>query len=172
MKPLLLFPLALFAFSCSTTTNTVDSKSTTMGNSKIDSTCPENVDCTFEIVQNKSLVVHTDEFGKSYYQLTDNPETVVFKYQHKLRTDKDLVDAGYLEEVLFEMDKNYGDFSFSGKELQKTKLVLNVMCFCRSGKAGAHKISEGSIVKKGKQFSISLPKIVDDQKTTELKITL
>ena len=171
MKPFLLFPLALFAFSCSTS-KTEGSKSNDMGNFKIENRCPENVDCTFEILQNKSLVVNTDEFGKSYYQVEDNPETVVFKYQHKLRTDKDLVDAGYLEEVLFEMDKNYSDFSYSGKELQNTKLILHVMCFCRSGKVGSHKISEGSIVKKGKQLLISLPKIIEDQKTTEIKIIL
>lgn len=171
MKFFLLFPILLFAFSCSNKTS-VTSKTGDMTNFKVESNCPENVDCTFEIVKNQGLLVQTDEFGQSYYQLEENPEKVVFKYTHKLKTDKEIMDAGYLEEVLFEMDKNYNDFSFSGKELQNTKLILNVMCFCRSGKVGAHKISEGSIVKKGKQLSISIPKVIDDQKTTEIKVTL
>lgn len=171
MKTLLLFPLTLLAFSCSTT-KTESSKTTEMATYNIENQCPENVDCSFEILQNQSLAVNTDEFNQSYYKLEENPNKVVFKYQYKLKTDKEIMDAGYLEEVLFEMDKNYGDFSFAGKELQNTKLILNVMCFCRSGKVGAHKISEGKIVKKGNQLSISIPKVIEDQKTTEIKVTL
>lgn len=171
MKTLLLFPLTLIAFSCSSTKNDTDKLNHKTG-FKIENQCPENVDCSFEILQEQSLVVKTDEFNQSYYQLEENPNKVVFRYQYKLKTDKEIMDAGYLEEVLFEMDKNYGDFSFSGKELQNTKLILNVMCFCRSGKVGAHKISEGKIIKKGKQLSILAPKVIEDQKTTEINVTL
>lgn len=171
MKTLLLFPLTLIAFSCSSTKNDTDKLNNKTG-FKIENQCPENVDCNFEILKNKSLIIKTDETGASYFEMEENPNKVVFRYQYKLRTDKDLQDAGYLEEVLFEVDKNHGDFSFSGKELQNTKLILNVMCFCRSGKVGAHKISEGTIIKKGDKLSISLPKIIEDQKITDIKITL
>ena len=171
MKTLLLFPLTLIAFSCSSTKkeNQDISSQTTL---KIENHCPDNVDCNFQIFQNKSLNVKTDEIGTAYYEIEENPNKVVFRYQYKLRTDEDLQDGGYLEEVLFEMDQNYGDFSFSGKELQNTKLILNVMCFCRSGKVGAHKINKGTISKKGKNLSIKLDKVIEDQKINEIEISL
>ena len=109
MKTILFFPLALFAFSCSSTKN----QSSTLKNEtaiKIKNECPENVDCNFEILQNSSLNVITDGIGMLYYQVEENPNKVVFKYQYKLKTDENLQDGGYLEEVLFEMDESYNDF--------------------------------------------------------------
>lgn len=163
-------PLLLLTFSyCSTNKNTLETKSTTTVT--VESSCPENGKCTFEIIQNKSLLVKTDALGTTYFELVDNLNKVVFKYKFDLNVDKTLQDAGYTEEVLFEMDKDYTDFSISGKELQHTKLLFKVMCFCR-GKAGSYKVFEGNITKKGKSLSIALPKIIDDQKTNQVKINL
>lgn len=169
MKSILFFPLTFLAFSCSS--KKIENSNLNTNNIKIENQCPENVDCNFEIIPDKSLNVITDGIGMLYYELEENPNKVVFKYQYKLKTDEDLQDAGYLEEVLFEMDKNYTDFAFSGKDIQSTKILLNVMCFCR-GKAGSYKITDGSISKKGKSLSITIPKIVDNQKISDIKIKL
>lgn len=170
MKSLILFPLTLLTISCSSIKTEKDIQ-TNLKNYKIENNCPKNVNCNFEILQNKSLNIITDEIGMSYYELTEDTNKTVFRYQYNLTTEKELQDGNYLEEVLFEVDKNYGDFNMSGKNIQKLKAILNVMCFCR-GKAGTYNIKEGQISKNGKNLLIKIPSIVSNQKIDEIKITL
>lgn len=167
---ILLYPFVLIAFSCSSTKDQNPEKNN-RSSFKVESKCPENVNCDFEILKGKGLNVMTDGIGMSYYELKDDPGKIVFKYQYRLKTDESLQDAGYLEEVLFEIEKDYSDFSFSGKDLQNTKAILNVMCFCR-GKAGSYRIKEGLISKKGNNLLIKIPNLINDQKISEVKITL
>jgi hypothetical protein len=168
MKKIIL-PLIVFTFSyCSTNKNT---SAKVMGSTKIETACPENGKCTFEIIQNKSLNIKTDGIGKTYFELRDDPEKIVFKYKLDLNANEMLQDAGYTEEILFETDKDYGDFVFSDEKLKESKAIFQVMCFCRD-KAGSYKITEGNIEKKGNSLSISLPKLVEDQKTNNVKIIL
>lgn len=165
-----LYPFIFLAFSCAGSKNEhVDKNS--KSSYQIENKCPKDVDCSFEVLKNKSLHIIKDDIGMSYYELIEDPKKVVFKYSYKLITDKDLQDAGYSEEILFETEKDYTDFNYSGKNLKTSKAILNVMCFCR-GKAGTYKITEGEISKNGKDLLIKIPSIVSNQKIEEIRITL
>lgn len=171
MKKYILLPLIGLVIACCSTKT-----SKTMANNskktKIESPCPEEGICSFEILQNKSMNVKTDGIDKVYYELEENPDKVVFlyKYQKKI-ADKTLQDAGYSEEIVFEMDKNYTDFSFSDKGIQSTKMLFGVFCYCK-GKAGNYRVTKGNLVKKGLELQIDLPPIVDNQLITHIKINL
>ena len=173
MKKSILFPIAIAVISCCNTKSSIST--TNMKNNsenvKIED-CPENGDCHFEILQNKGLSIKTNTIGEKYYEIEDNLEKVVFvyKYQQKVK-DTTLQDAGYREEIAFEMDKNYSDFSLANKQLQSTKMIFGVFCYCK-GKAGYYTVREGSIVKKGSQLLIDITPVVDNQKITKAKISL
>lgn len=170
MKKSVLFPMALFAIACCSTKTTTSTSKEISENMKIESTCPENADCSFEILQNKSLNIKTDGIGKIYYELQDNPNTAVYLYKYNEKiADKTLQDAGYREEIVFEIDKNLSTFSISGKELRSTKMLFGVFCYCK-GKAGYYKVNEGSINKTKSDLTIAITPIVDNQKVTEIKI--
>lgn len=159
------------AISCCST-KTSQATANNSKKAKIESSCLEEGTCSFEILQNKSMNVKTDDIGKTYYELEENPDKVVFlyKYQKKI-ADKTLQDAGYTEEIVFEMNKDYTDFSFSDKGIQSTKMLFGVFCYCK-GKAGNYKVTKGSLIKKGSDLQIDIPSIVDNQIITHIKISL
>lgn len=136
----------------------------------IETSCPEKTDCLFEILENKSILVKTDDTGHVYYNLEDTIGKTVMKYTSRKITDPTLQDAGYSETLIFETDKGK-EFNYTGKDLQKIKMLFNVQCFCR-GKAGIYKVEQGSISFKNNKLQIELPELVDSQKTKSVIITL
>ncbi|TPD68547.1 hypothetical protein [Flavobacterium microcysteis] len=171
MKKYILLPIIGLIASCCSTKNSQATASNSK-KAKIESSCPEEGTCSFEILQNKSMNVKTDGIDKIYYELEENPDKVVFlyKYQKKI-ADKTLQDAGYSEEIVFEMNKDYTDFSFSDKRIQSTKMLFGVFCYCK-GKAGNYRVTKGSLIKKGSDLQIDIPPIVDNQIITQIKISL
>jgi len=162
----ILIPIAFLILSCGTNKSTSD----LTRKHEIESPCPDNGNCSFEILQNKSIEMKIDGIGKMYYELADNPEKSVYlyKYSNKIE-DPTLQDAGYREEILFEIYNKTADFSFSGTQLQSTKMIFGVFCFCR-GKAGYYKVNEGKILKQNNTLSVEIPAIVSNQKTTRFNI--
>ncbi|MEZ0006207.1 hypothetical protein ABH942_001570 [Flavobacterium sp. 28YEA47A] len=171
MKKYILLPIiGLIASCCSTKTSQATASNSKK--TKIESSCPEKGICSFEILHNKSMNVKIDDTGKPYYELEENPDKVVFLYNYQEKiADKTLKDAGYREEIVFEVDKNYTDFSFSDKGIQSTKMLFGVFCYCK-GKAGNYKVTKGSLIKKGSDLQIDIPPIVDNQIITHIKISL
>ena len=169
-KAIFLSVLFLIALSCNTSKKAVAQDGKT-SKAQILTACPENVDCTLEVFQNKSMVVKTDGIGGVYYELEDDAEKTVYLYTYKLKTDKQYQDAGYREEIIFETDSATADFALTDKDLQNTKILFGVWCYCK-GKAGNYKVTKGNFSKKGKEVSINFPAIVDDQKVTALKIKI
>jgi len=166
----IIFPLSLLAFSCCSTKKEAQNleKQTAI---ETEYSCPDNVNCKHEILEGKGILVKTDGIGKVYYELEENPDKSVFRYTYDVIVkDPNLQDAGYREEILFEMDKNQKDFSISGEQLQNHKVLFGVFCFCRH--AGSYEVKEGSVIKKGNTILISIPKIVVNQKLSEVKIKL
>lgn len=171
MKKYLLLPMIGLAVSCCST-KTPQAMANNSKKAKIESSCPEKGICTFEILQNKSMNVKIDGAGKTYYELEENPDKVVFFYKYSQKVeDKTLQDAGYTEEIVFEMNKDYTDFSFSDKGIQSTKMLFGVFCYCK-GKAGNYRVAKGSLIKKGSDLQIDIPSIVDNQVITHIKINL
>ena len=53
-----------------------------------------------------------------------------------------LQDAGYREEIIFELD-NFDPIKLGSSSLQKTKMLFGRFCFCR-GQTGYYKVTEGT----------------------------
>lgn len=152
--------IAFVLFSCSTGKNTLQS----FGNATITSNCTDNFDCTFEAQKDKSLAVKTDDTGHNYFNIIDAPGKTVLKYSYKRITDPKIQDAGYVETITFEIDNTTAALNLTGKDIQKTKMVLNIACFCR-GKAGVYKIEEGTLIYKDNKLHIEIPQLVEGQVT-------
>lgn len=170
-KVILLSVVALLTILSSCNSKKTVSESNKSLSSQILTPCPENVECNLDILRNKSLVVKHDDTGAIYYELENNSEKTVYLYTYKLKTDKEYQDAGYREEIIFEIYDSNADFVLTNKELQTTKMLFGVWCYCK-GKAGNYKITKGNFHKKGNEIKIDFPAIVKDQKVTELEIKL
>ena len=70
-----------------------------------ESLCPIDGSCNTVILKNKSLVIKTDEFGSIFTETIDNETTSVIIYQYNRTINGDLQDAGYREELIFEIKK-------------------------------------------------------------------
>ena len=103
--------------------------------------CPENGDCTFEVLKNSSLQIKTDSFGKLYPEISIGDKLVI-KYEFKKK--KEETDSNYSEFVYFEINKNDKQIILNGKELQKVKMVFGRICFCRDA-MGYFKVTDGSL---------------------------
>lgn len=159
--------IAFILFSCSTGKNTIQS----FDNATITSNCTENYDCTFEAQKDKSLVVKTDDTGHNYFNVIDTPGKTVLKYSYKRITDPRIQDAGYVETITFEIDNNTAALNLKGKDIQKTKMVLNIACFCK-GKAGVRKIEEGILTFKDNKLHIEIPELVEGQVTRVVDVEI
>lgn len=138
-------------------------------NYSLESECPTEGECSVEILRDKSIDVKTDDIGKIYYSLQNAPGKTVIKYSYSKHTDTALQDDGYNEDILFEVNSDYTEFSYTDAALQDTKMLFGVMCFCR-GKAGFYKVTEGSVTYNGKNLEIHIPEIVDSQKLKDISI--
>lgn len=141
-KPIMIIVLVML-FSCNTTKSTVATTSS-VTKEAVQAFCPENGKCTTQLLKGKSLNVKTDEFGSTYYQLTDNNQTTVILYQYKRNVPKGLQDAGYTEEILFEINNTDSKISLTDTDLQKTKMLFSRLCFCR-GQTGYYKVTQGNL---------------------------
>ncbi|MBC7641851.1 MAG: hypothetical protein H7174_05860 [Flavobacterium sp.] len=117
--------------------------------------CPNNGNCDLEILENKSLLLNHD-LGKLNYKLIDNKNKTVVRYQYSKDLDKSVVDGGYREEIIFEINSKNTDNKIFDVDLQKTKMLFGRFCFCR-GQTGFYKIINGNLkIKKGKKLNFKL----------------
>lgn len=107
--------------------------------------CPEDGVCSFEIIENKTLQIKTDELQGTYPELI-NGSSFVLKFEYKKGNDN-YQDSSYREEIFIELDKN--NLEFETVDLKKTKLLFARWCYCK-GQAGYYKINQGklSVIKK------------------------
>jgi hypothetical protein len=144
MKKLFLIPTAVLFSFCSTNKEAMKKEEDNKTVIKTTSPCPSDGVCTTEILKNKSLVIKTDEFGSIYTQTIDSETTSVIVYQYNRTVKGDLQDAGYREELIFEINNNDTELNLTNKELQQTKMYFGRFCFCR-GQTGYYKVEEGKL---------------------------
>lgn len=169
-KTILLSLISFLMLSCNCKKNVSQENKDTKA--QILSSCPEDYECTLEVFPNKTMIIKTDGIGATFFELEDFNGTTVYHYTYNQKTDKQYQDAGYKEEIIFEFNSsNTTDLKLSNKELQNTKMLFGVWCYCK-GKAGNYKITKGNFSKKGNEISIDFPAVVDNQKVTELKIKI
>lgn len=144
MKKLFLISLLVLVSSCVCKKNIKEKVHESQLVSEIASDCPKDGKCTALLLKNKSLEVKTDEFGTTYYQLTEASETSVVQYQYQRNPREGIQDSEYAETVLFEIPNANGTLSLSNLDLQQTKMIYGRLCFCR-GQTGYYSVSEGKL---------------------------
>lgn len=135
----LLIGFGLFLFlGCVSTTNTVVKPKITLHNE-----CRENANCKIEIFDNKTLVVKQDEFGANYYTIENDPQKKVIKYSYSKIVKGNIQDAGYREEIVFELN-DLSNQEFIDGNLQKTQMLFGRFCYCK-GQTGNYKVKAGQL---------------------------
>lgn len=170
MKKIILLSLITFLMLSCNCKKSVSLENKNM-KAQIISACPEDHECGLEVLPNKTMSVKTGDVSGTYFELEDFNGTTVYHYTYNQKTDKQYQDAGYREEIIFELPSDVTDLKLSDEELQKAKMIFGVWCYCK-GKAGNYKITKGNFSKKGKDINIDFPAVVQDQKVTELKMKL
>ncbi|WP_157961085.1 hypothetical protein [Lutibacter citreus] len=140
--------------------------------------CPENSNCTIELIPNKSLEFKTDNFGILYPVISDG-EHVILKYTFQKKPIKNTQDSNYSEIIYAELNKTISNKSLQNKSLQTIKLHFGRLCYCK-GTTGYFPIKKGDFeisnlkndkVKIALNFSISeVPQIISNfEETISLK---
>ena len=111
------------------------------------SSCPKDGNCTVEVLKNKKLLVKTDDTDAIYFDIINDKNCSVVKYTYNRKVEKDLQDASYSEEIIFEVKNDAKNWRFINQNMQNTKLLFGRHCYCK-GQAGYFKINAGTITSK------------------------
>jgi len=153
MKTIWIIPIIALFWGCkSQKTNTITAPEKSMVSTI--SACPEDGKCTLEIFRNQHLNVLSDEFGTTYYKMVDDNSSSVIRYFYDRNVPKDLQDAGYREEIVFEVKNSETNLSLADNELEKTQMLFGRFCFCR-GETGYYKVNEGNLKLTQKENTIN-----------------
>ena len=155
MKKLFIIPTAILFSFCCTNKEIMKKEEENKVVTKTESPCPSDGVCTTEILKNKSLVIKTDEFGSTYTQIIDSETTSVIVYQYNRIVKGDLQDAGYREEIIFEISNSTSSLTLKDKDIQITKMLFGRFCFCR-GQTGYYKVENGVLNLSQKEDEINL----------------
>lgn len=149
MKKLILCA-AILLLSCA-------SKKTSVGQNpvvlQLEGECLKGGTCKIEVFENKKMQVNKDEFGNVYYKLEDDLQKKVVKYMYSKNVKGNIQDAGYREEIVFELD-NFENQSFENSDLQKTQILFGRFCYCK-GQTGNYKVNSGKLSIQDKKASLS-----------------
>ncbi len=112
--------------------------------------CPENENCSFELIPNKSIEFAADNFGILYPVISDGEKTLL-KYTYKKNPIENTQDSNYTEIIYAELDKEFSELNLTNKDLQKVKLYFGRLCYCK-GQTGYYPVKKGEfrITKSGK----------------------
>ena len=125
----------------------------------IESDCPPEGNCSFEVLKDKSLLIKTDSFNRTYYEFQDAPGKMVLVYAYNKIKNPAYQDDFYSEEIVFETNNNLSNLKDGGEH----DLFFSVKCFCR-GKAGTYRLVAGTASIKNNRLHIKLPEnIIDNQ---------
>lgn len=105
--------------------------------------CPEDGDCSFEVLKNSTLNLAYDSTGKLYPEIIEG-EKVVIKYHYKRKTNENVMDSSYSEYVYLEFDPDDKQIILKDKELQKVKMIFGRICYCK-GSMGYFPVSDGNL---------------------------
>lgn len=135
----LLLLLALILVSCNAQKVTPYETVSFAGN------CPAGGTCNVKIFKGKTLNVKSDEWGKAYYTMDDQADKNVIQFNYNKTVKGNVQDAGYREEIVFELDKSIGNLTLADQSLDDVKMLFGRFCFCK-GQTGYYKVSKGHLV--------------------------
>jgi len=142
--------------------------------------CPENGNCSVELISNKSIEFKQDDFGSSYPVISEGNKTIL-KYTYSKTPILNTQDSNYTELIYAELNKEISEMELTGKELQNIKLHFGRLCFCK-GETGYYAVNNGKFkitktsknsIKIALDFKISeVPQIISKiEETISLKST-
>ena len=129
----------IVVFACKTKQNTSEES----GGYLKDISCPDDGNCSFEVMKNSSLELKFDEFGKLYPVISTGEKTVI-KFRYDKKVDPKIMDGNYSELVYLEVNNNEPQLILKDIELQNTKMVFGRMCHC-GDTAGYFKVTQGEL---------------------------
>jgi hypothetical protein len=152
MKKMLILPAVLVLFSCNSQKKAVAYKEAKVQNES----CPADGTCKVTLEKDKALDIKKDEFGSTYYHLIDAPGKNVVKYEYTRHiADTTLADAGYREEVAFEVDSANPNMELTGFTLENGKVLFGRFCFCR-GATGYYRVRDGNLLVKQEDAKLNI----------------
>lgn len=164
MKKFAIIILPLFLFACSSQKG---NNAVMTGKHTIESTCPPEGACIFNVLKDKSLLVKIDSFDRTYYEYQDAPGKMVVVYAYNKTKNPNYQDDFYSEEVVFETDNELSNLKDGGEH----DLFFTVKCFCR-GKAGTYRLVAGTASIKDNSLHIKLPtNIIDNQVLKDIVVS-
>lgn len=162
MKIYLLLGFASILFACKTNSEIVKDVEVSTDFKKATNDvvfCPEDGECSLEILEDSSLILKEDSIGKLYPEITKGDKTV-FVYTYKRNTSGKYEDEAYVETIHFELEVVSDNTVLKDATLENVNAIYGKQCFCR-GEAGFYKIEKGvlrveSLKNKVFQFDFSI----------------
>lgn len=154
MKILTISLILTFILACNSNKNVAE---TSILNKTSQKNCPDDGECSFEVLKNKTFVIKKDEFGNSYSELLDG-NTTVLKFEYKRNTPPDLQDANYSEVIYIEIENINEGLNLKDNKLSEANVGFSRLCFCR-GQTGTYPVKSGTLnLKKtgNETFNLSL----------------
>ena len=139
--------LLIFFIICGCKTNKSISNTNIIA---IGSKCPSDGNCQIKVLENKTLVVKKDDFGKLYYQILESNLNNVIIFNFTKSVPKNVQDGNYREEIIFEIAKDDKELNLLDTKLQETKMLFGRFCYCK-GYTGYYKITSGLLEIKSKK---------------------
>lgn len=136
------FLIALLVFSCKTS-EIPKSNSSVEDTILLTTNCPDDGTCTFDVIQNSSMKILTDDIGALYPQFYKS-EAIVLKFEYKKEEQTNTADGGYTELIYLEIDKEDLELELENSKLEQVKLLFGRLCFCK-GSSGYFKITDGNL---------------------------
>ena len=130
------------------------------GSYNLESTCPTDGTCSFIVAKDSSLVYKESGAGKLYYETTYQEGKSILLYTYNKKTNPQLQDDSYREEVVIETDSDIGTLS---KE-SNVKILFGVFCYCKD-LAGYREVKNGYAEYKDGKVIVTLPDVIPNQKT-------
>ena len=130
------------------------------GNYNLESTCPTQGTCSFEVLKDSSLVYKQNGAGKLYYEAKEQEGKSVLKYTYSKTPNKQAQDDFYKEEVIIETASDVASLNRNSE----IKMLFGVFCYCKD-LAGYREVKDGYAEYKDGKVIITLPDVIQNQKT-------
>lgn len=115
---------------------------------------------TFKFYQNATISVNDADFA-----VIESGENLVFEYFFEAEENPQIADDEYAERIVFEVDADVEQFSFSDEELTTANTYFDKYCFCFI--EGSIPIESGTI--SGRKFSSSTWQVSIDIRFTDFE---
>ncbi len=133
----LTFLLAFVTLACGTSQTALSPQSVVLTGA-----CPISANCALELLPNQRMIITGDASGLQY-RLTAQPGTHVLRYKYDKIVKGNLQDAGYREELLFEIPAA-GPVDLKADGFGQTNMLFGRFCYCK-GQTGYYRVSNGQL---------------------------